>query len=82
LPSVVALRDWPVARLVAVTVAPEITPPEGSVTVPWSAPVEALCANAGETEMNSAKKQSEITHAIFTAADREPMYPPRMYCAD
>ena len=38
--------------------------------------MEALCANAGETEMNSAKKQSEITHAIFSAADRERMDPP------
>ena len=70
LASVVVLRVCPVSRLVAVTVAPAITAPEASVTVPASAPVEALWAKAGETRMHSASRQTSRTHAILNPALR------------
>jgi hypothetical protein len=56
---VVVSRDWPVPMLVAVTVAPEITAPEGSVTVPVSAPVLPVWPNAEEPEMRSATRQTK-----------------------
>ena len=54
-------RDWLVARLVMVTLAPATTPPDGSVTVPVSAPVLAVCAPDAETKPKNTTKQ--IVHS-------------------
>jgi len=58
LASVFTTRCWPVARLVTVTVAPEITPPEGSVTVPVSPPAALPCARVRGTQANSATSET------------------------
>src|SRR5438105_6887338 len=56
LSCVIALRVCPELMLVTVMVAPGITLPLGSVTVPFSAPVCAVCAKLGAPEKQSNRK--------------------------
>jgi hypothetical protein len=58
---VTVVRTDPVSALVNVTVTFGMTAPDGSVTVPLTAPVEAVCASkAGRQTKSSAKITKEI----------------------
>lgn len=48
-----------------------MTAPEASVTVPASAPVEALCAKVEETQTHSAMRHISGTHAVFNRENRK-----------
>jgi len=60
--SVVVVRVCPVAVLVRVMLAPDITAPDGSVTVPVKAPVSAVCADDGAAQASNKTKQAKIEH--------------------
>src|ERR1017187_507581 len=60
---VVAVRVAPLAELTAVTVTFGITAPEESVTVPVSAPVEAVCAIRDGAD--STRTATTTKHANF-----------------
>ncbi len=57
-PSVVAVRPIPVALLVAMTAAPEIAAPEGSVTSPRRTVEPASCPNNGAAHNSAARQKT------------------------
>src|SRR5205085_10895688 len=65
-PPVVVVRTAPVSTLVAVTVAFGTTAPEGSLTVPASAPVEDVWAIKGDTDIN-VRHRNKVSSAPTTA---------------
>jgi hypothetical protein len=59
----VTVRGTFVALSVAVTVAPAMAAPDGSVTVPATVPVEALCANRADGTRANKQDKMAITNS-------------------